>query len=307
VKSQRSEALPTHNALFQWAATTQEENMHYFGELMDRACDSDLMQNNYLLFFLSQHYAQHIETTNYILTQGHLQAESEFTVTSPLQSACLRGDFAEMKRGTYSVGAVDRLRHYDNECAEMFVELDSFEIAQRPVSNAEYLGFMEAGAYENAAYWSEDAWLWRSKHSISRPQHWRIDESENFYGTNANGPYTLEADSPVSGLSYHEASAFATWSKTRLPHEYEWEVAKKAHLLVCCGQVWEWCENTLHPYAGFKAYPYEGYSQPWFDQKHFTLRGHSAYTLPVVQRSTFRNFYQADKRHFPAGVRLLVR
>jgi iron(II)-dependent oxidoreductase len=174
------------------------------------------------------------------------------------------------------------------------------------VSNAEFLGFIEGGAYENAEHWGEDAWQWKQAHSITHPQHWRCDDAGYFYGTNANGHYLLEPHSPVCGLSHHEASALAHWAGARLPHEYEWEVAKKAGLLSLKDEVWEWCLNTLHPYEGFEAFPYAGYSLPWFDEKHFTLRGHSQYTLPAIKRDTFRNFYQADKRHFPAGLRLVV-
>jgi ergothioneine biosynthesis protein EgtB len=306
VKVARGGALPSHAELCEWAGIMQQTNCDYLGGLLETGSEAELMQDNYLLFFLSQHYAQHIETANYILTQHHLQRTSDFEVESPLTAAALRHDYCEMNGGRYAIGADDRLRHYDNECPGFSVELEAFQIANTVLSNAEFLGFMEAGGYQNANYWSAEAWLWRTENAISHPQHWRLDGSGNFYGTNADGPCLLQANDAVSGLSYYEAIALARWKEARLPHEYEWETAKKAGLLAESGQVWEWCQNAFHPYTGFAAFPYEGYSLPWFDQQHFTLRGGSQYTLPLINRDSFRNFYQADKRHFPAGVRLVV-
>ena len=70
------------------------------------------------------------------------------------------------------------------------------------------------------------------------------------------------------------------------------------------GQTWEWCANTFYPYNGFQAFPYERYSRPWFDENHYTLKGGSPFTGKSIRRRSFRNFYQPDKRHIFAGVRL---
>ncbi len=305
VKAARGAALPLQSELCRWARNMQQENIAYLAELIETGSEAKLMRDNYLLFFLSQHYAQHIETSRYILTQRNLQLTSEFKVKSPLQSSPLKHDYRQLERGRYAIGADEPLRHYDNECPGFSVTLDTFRIANAPVSNAEFLGFMEADGYLNREYWEADAWRWRSDNEISHPQHWRRDETGNYYGTDANGAHLLPADSAVSGLSHYEATALAKWAGARLPHEYEWEAAKRAGMLSNSGQVWEWCENSFHPYNGFVAFPYEGYSLPWFDRQHFTVRGGCAYTLPVIKRDSFRNFYQADKRHIPAGVRLV--
>jgi iron(II)-dependent oxidoreductase len=127
------------------------------------------------------------------------------------------------------------------------------------------------------------------------------------------GAYDLPGDAAVSGISYYEAQAYVQWLKqtrpdsfadVRLPHEYEWEIARRLQLLEDCGQAWEWCSNTFHPYPGFQAFPYDRYSKAWFDGNHFTLRGGSLQTRPAIKRPAFRNFYNADKRHIFAGLRL---
>jgi ergothioneine biosynthesis protein EgtB len=69
------------------------------------------------------------------------------------------------------------------------------------------------------------------------------------------------------------------------------------------GNVWEWTSTWFHPYHGFTAYPYEGYSVPYFDQQHRVLKGGSWATRRHILRSTFRNWYQPWVREIFAGFR----
>lgn len=69
------------------------------------------------------------------------------------------------------------------------------------------------------------------------------------------------------------------------------------------GNVWEWTSTWFHPYPGFAAYPYEGYSMPYFDQQHRVLKGGSWATRRHVLRATFRNWYNPWVREIFAGFR----
>ena len=227
-------------------------------------------------------------------------------MSSALRAEPIQANFVAVTKAKHKLGAQNPRSHYDNECAEFSIELDSFAIAHEPVSNAGFLNFIQADAYQRPEFWSDKGWQWRIKHGVEQPQHWRLDDNKKYYGTDNMGPYELQDQQAVSGLSYYEAEALAKYAGAALAHEYQWEAAKQLDLLSNCGQVWEWCSNSLHPYPGFKVFPYDGYSLPWFDDNHFTLRGHSKYTSPLIKRDSFRNFYEADKRHFPAGVRLLA-
>jgi len=75
-------------------------------------------------------------------------------------------------------------------------------------------------------------------------------------------------------------------------------------LLHSTGGAWEWCANTFFPYEGFTAFPYERYSSPWFDENHYVLKGRSPFSGETVCQPSFRNFYQPEKRHIFAGLRL---
>ncbi|MHB1671857.1 MAG: SUMF1/EgtB/PvdO family nonheme iron enzyme, partial [Acidiferrobacter sp.] len=184
------------------------------------------------------------------------------------------------------------------------VHLPAFAIAERPVSNAAYLRFMEDDGYRNNRYWTHEGRHWRDHAGAEAPWHWRRNCDERWYGVDIAGPIELISDAPVSGLCAYEARAFARYAHARLPHEAEWELAMRDGLLLEVGSAWEWCENRFYPYAGFRAFPYRGYSMPWFDGAHTTLRGASVYSADATRRASFRNFHVADKRHIFSGVRL---
>ena len=164
---------------------------------------------------------------------------------------------------------------------------------------------MEENGYQEKQYWNEEGWNWRMENDLVAPGYWRSDSNGTWYGVSSNGPFILPGNNPVTGISYHEACAFSSWAGARLPYEHEWEAAKNLDLLEETGRVWEWCQNTFYPYDGFVAFPYDGYSIPYFDGKHYTLRGGSAHTQPVIKRSSFRNYYLPDKRFIFAGLRLV--
>ena len=209
-----------------------------------------------------------------------------------------------MTPGHYKVGGKSPTA-YDNELPAQQVTLGPYRIAARPVTNSHYLAFMQAGGYQQQTLWSEAGWQWQSQTQCTCPQHWRRDADQQWYGVGVRGGYDLDGNDVLYGLSYYEASAYANWAGGRLPHEHQWEVACRLQHLEQTGRAWEWCQNPLFPYEGFKAFPYEDYSSPSFDGQHFALRGGSLHTRPAIKRPSFRNFHAADKRHVFAGLRLV--
>ena len=304
-KSDRAEALPGHVELCQWARERQQENI----ELIKNDQDSKnhpLVQHDFIFHFLIQHYAQHFEIMHMILVQKALQECDDFEVKQPLSSSELNFSTALLKSGSYSIGSKTDLLPYDNEYPAHEFETGDINIADRPVSNSEFLLFMEDSAYQNPEYWSHEGCGWKEKFDVSCPEFWMKDKQQNWFGIDIEGPHLLAPDHPVWGLNHYEAQAFALWASCRLPHEYEWEAASQNDCLKNTGLVWEWCQNSFHPYTNFRAFPYDGYSMPYFDDSHFVMKGAGRYTEDVIKRSSFRNYYQADKRHKFAGCRLVI-
>lgn len=305
-KPERGTRLPKQADLLMWAQEIQAFNLHYLRNLRAEWCAHPLLADDYLVHFLIQHNSQHYETMLMILTQKSLNAGQSGTLipAQGLQAADLRRDSVDIPAGHYRIGG-ERPTAYDNELPLQQADLGAYTISRLPVSNAEYLGFIEAGSYRDPGLWDDEGRAWLTASNVSHPDHWRQTTAGDWHAVGIHGVYALAADEPVCGISHHEASAFARWAGARLPHEYQWEAACRIGALEHTGRVWEWCGNTFQPYEGFTPFPYEEYSQSWFDNRHYSLKGGSLHTRPAVKRPSFRNFFEADKRHMFAGLRLV--
>lgn len=305
-KQSRGAALPDKGELLESARISQSENRSILESITTEKPAHHLLKNDYLFHFLIQHYSQHIETMLMVLTEIQLQnTATEFTPCKSLNAKQSKREFVTIEAGDYIIGSDKRDYPYDNEHPAHTIKHDSFNIAIAPVSNAEYLGFIQAGGYAIKEFWSDAGWQWCNRVQHRQPHHWQRQNGHDWFGINHKGPFSLDEQQAVYGLNYYEAEAYATWAGGRLPHEYEWEIANKKKQLQQTASVWEWCNNTFHPYTGFTAYPYAGYSAPYFDDAHYVLKGGSANTKDPILRPSFRNYYTADKRHIFAGMRLV--
>jgi iron(II)-dependent oxidoreductase len=304
-KPERGKLLPRLDTLLQWVRGMQSMNQDLFNATSPTLTEHPLMQDDYLLHFLIQHYSQHYETMLSALTQRALLEDTpEFRVKSPFTAVHPTTNSIVMQPGHYKVGGRTPTA-YDNELPAQKVILGPYSIARNPVSNGEYLAFMDAGGYRTQSLWSEAGWQWQLQHTASCPDHWRQDEVGHWYGMGIRGAYELDGTDVVHGISHYEACACANWAGGRLPHEHQWEVACRLHFLEQTGRAWEWCQNPFYPYEGFQAFPYDGYSLPSLNNGHYTLRGGSFHTRPAIKRPSFRNFHESFKRHIFAGLRLV--
>jgi len=300
-KPGRGSQLPDREVLLDWCMARHGENAAVLADPPLRVRSHRLLAEGYLARFLLQHYAQHLETLDYVRAQQAL-AEGRRAADAPAPPRRV-GGFAELASGRYGIGTAG-VEAYDNERRTHTIELDRVRLAREPVTNGQYQAFMDAGGYQTPDHWDRDGWRWCSSGRFRGPATWKHDADGARLELTPDGLIPWRADRAVTGLSHYEAAAFAHWAGGRLPHEYEWEAAARGGLLEGTGEAWEWCAKAFHPYPGFTPFPYNEYSVPWFDGRHFVMRGASPWTRTAVRRPGFRNFYTRDVRHTFAGLRL---
>ncbi|MDY6813599.1 MAG: SUMF1/EgtB/PvdO family nonheme iron enzyme [Pseudomonadota bacterium] len=305
-KTYRSRMLPPWAALSAWVTALQAANLQAWRTLRTASHLHPLLAGDYLLHFIIQHYAQHLETVRLVLEARALTVQQARPAprrpAGPAQPAAT-GRWRTVVAGDYLLGATDHPAPYDNELPAQRLAIDGCQLAERPVTNGEYLRFIEDGGYAQRDCWSPAGWAWRCAQAVGAPWHWRRT-SEGWVELGTAGVGSLAPAAPLHGICWYEAQAYARWRGARLPSADEWEAAAGQGLLREVGVVWEWCASAFAPRPGFAAFPYRGYSTPWFDGAHRELRGGSSATPAPLRRTSFRNFYTSDKRHIRAGVRL---
>jgi ergothioneine biosynthesis protein EgtB len=190
---------------------------------------------------------------------------------------------------------------FDNELRRHKVYLQAYDIAREPVTNQEYLAFIEAGGYHDFRYWHAEGWDWVRQHKVEAPLYWyHIDDRWLHYSWQGLEP--LPAAAPVCHVSFYEAAAYAAWRDARLPTEAEWETAASG---LDWGKRWEWTESAYLPYPGFvKAPGAIGEYNGKFMVSQMVLRGASEVTPPGHSRPTYRNFFHPSARWQFTGIRL---
>ncbi len=203
--------------------------------------------------------------------------------------------------GIYEIGFDGDGFCYDNEKERHKVYLNKFEIADKNVTNAEYLEFINAGGYNDFRHWHADGWDWVKKNNAKAPLYWHFINEKWMHYT-LNGLVEINPDDSVCHINFYEAAAFASWKGLRLPTEAEWEVASGKF---DWGERWEWTNSAYLPYPGFKKEAGAvGEYNGKFMVNQMVLRGASEATPKGHSRNTYRNFFQTALQWQYTGIRL---
>ncbi|MCC9644411.1 ergothioneine biosynthesis protein EgtB [Rhodopirellula sp. JC740] len=196
---------------------------------------------------------------------------------------------------------------FDNELPQHRVLLPTHAIANRLVTNGEYLQFIEDGGYRNPNHWLSAGWATVQAEGWNAPLYWQ-KRDEGWYQFTLAGLIPVDVDAPVCHISYFEADAYARWAGGRLPTEFEWEVAVRdsgSQLHDAFGSRWQW---TSSDYAAYPKYnPPEGAIGEYngkFMCGQKVLRGSSIATPDWHARLTYRNFFPPETRWQFSGIRL---
>jgi len=95
---------------------------------------------------------------------------------------------------------------FDNEKWAHPVNIDAFDIARAPVTNSQYLKFVEADGYYVMDYWDEAGWNWKNARQLNHPVYWRNDNGQ-WQQRHFDQWLSLGEHQPVIHVSWHEAQA----------------------------------------------------------------------------------------------------
>jgi ergothioneine biosynthesis protein EgtB len=233
----------------------------------------------------------------------------------------------EGRSGTVEIGA-DMLGGdftFDCEGPRHTELLHPHALADRTVTNGEWVAFIADGGYRDPRHWLADGWAWVQAEGIEAPLYWQ-QQSGGWTRFGLDGRRPIDPAAPVTHVSFFEADAYASWAGARLPTEFEWEAAASAHDRLSgnqldsagaveprpssggpafFGDVWEWTGSAYRPYPGFRtAEGAVGEYNGKFMSGQFVLRGGSCATPRGHVRASYRNFFYPHQRWQFTGVRL---
>jgi ergothioneine biosynthesis protein EgtB len=224
---------------------------------------------------------------------------------------------------------------YDNEGPRHRALVPAFSLATRPVTNGEYIAFIENNGYSRPEFWLSLGWMTVNEQRWNAPLYWTKRDGA-WWNFTLSGLRPVDQSEPVTHVSYFEADAYTNWAGARLPTEFEWERAalscpiegnfvetelfhpvavvsavsadkpgKDQRLHQMFGDVWEWTRSAYSPYPGYRAGPGAlGEYNGKFMCNQYVLRGGSCATSRIHIRRTYRNFFQPEKRWQFTGIRL---
>jgi ergothioneine biosynthesis protein EgtB len=211
---------------------------------------------------------------------------------------------------------------FDNEEPRHAVMQQPFALADRLVTNREWLTFIDDGGYHRPAHWLSEGWTTVMAQQWEAPLYWSSSDAGWRQFTLA-GEQPIDLDEPVCHISLFEADAYARWAGCRLPTEAEWESVASEEPVAGAfldpgvlqprpgpgsqlyGTVWQWTSSSYSPYPGFRPGPGAvGEYNGKFMINQYVLRGGSCATPLHHVRPTYRNFFPASARWAFSGLRL---
>ncbi len=280
-------------------------------------------------YTILEHESMHQETTLYIvheLDYGRKQRVTAVHADHSLAPAEMRDVAAGV--ATLGAGRDEIAFGWDNEFERTEVDVAAFSMSQRPVTNGEWLRFVEQGG-PVPHFWSERGGgrlLRLMGEEIALPRSW-----------------------PVY-VTHRQATAYAAWAGMRLPSEAEYHRAAfgtpageerpfpwghespgprhgnfnferfdpepvDAHpegnsawgIADLIGNGWEWTSTPFAPLPGFETMAsYPQYSADFFDGKHYVMKGASPVTPRELVRRSFRNWFYDDYPYMFAKFRCVA-
>ncbi|WP_432178075.1 ergothioneine biosynthesis protein EgtB [Streptomyces sp. NBC_00063] len=212
-----------------------KEARGYAAEVRGRALDvlestpfhgTRLTEAGFAFGMIAQHEQQHDETM--LITHQLRAGAPALTAPDPDPvSPAFRGPSEVLvPGGPFTMGTTTEPWSLDNERPAHARLVPPFHIDTAPVTNGDYLAFMDDGGYDNSRWWTPEGWALVRDNGLRSPLFWRR-EAGQWLRRRFGVTEVVPPDEPVVHVSWYEADAYARWAGRRLPSEAEWEKAAR--------------------------------------------------------------------------------
>ena len=142
-------------------------------------------------------------------------------------------------------------------------EVHAFEMAKTPVTNAEFLDFVQATGYQTLAERLGDSYVFHlllpeekreNYPHVTASPWWKVVPNANWAHPFGEGS-SIEGieDHPVVHIALEDAIAYCRWANLQLPTEVQWEYAARA----MSTSTYPWGEDLV-PESGYRANTWQG-------------------------------------------------
>lgn len=211
----------------------------------------NLHEEIFQLFILGfNHEYQHQELMIYDLQ--HLLADKYKPLEinpAPVVNSKVKKEMIKISGGIFEMGfdknKFKEIFAYDIEMPVHKVYLNDFYIDKYPVTNGDYLEFINDNGYSNFKHWLSEGWEAVKQNNWSAPLYWQKSDNGDWIKIDFRGEKKISeiANEPVINVSYFEADAFAKWKGMRLPTEAEWEKTASYDEDKNCNNLFPWGDN----------------------------------------------------------------
>tara|TARA_Y100000589_G_C27140383_1_gene624380 strand:- start:192 stop:1583 length:1392 start_codon:yes stop_codon:yes gene_type:complete len=289
--------------------------------------------DNYLIILSILHNDMHNENfifSYYNLQNNFIDSLIPISISNTSNKPRIENTFINISKGFLHQGHnINKNRLvFDNETPTFLKKINEFSVSKYPITEYEYLDFINNNGYIDSKNWSQNGLDWKNKNDIYHPLYW-FDINGIWYRKHFNNIYKVGSNLPVCNISWYEAEAYCKWKNVRLIKESEWEYLATnlgrnlypwgdteptkeicninnvnnyctsvelyesgnniRNISQLIGNVWEWCEEEIYPYNNFTMdCVYKEMSYPYFGKKKI-CRGGCFAVSDFLIHSKYRN------------------
>ena len=182
-------------------------------------------QTSLLLEVAVEHRLMHAETLAYMLHQLPPERKVDQPDRHGPPVRRIRPNTVQVPGGPATLGLrrAPAAFGWDNEFEAHTVDVPTFAMDAFPVTNGEFLKFVQSGGYQNRALWRDEDWTWIEVRQIQHPVSW-LRNGNLWMVRGMFAEIRLPLDWPVY-VSHAEATAYAKWLGRKLPTEEQFHRA----------------------------------------------------------------------------------